>query len=179
MQEFQRNEIEAVDVTGEEMENYYEEHKTEYEEATAKHILISSAEGDSQEDKDNAKAKADDILVRIRKGEDFAELAKEYSEDPGSKDNGGEYTFRRNGQMVKEFEDWTFSNNAGDTGLVKTYFGYHVMKLESKRLIDFEEASDEIKNMIKIRKYDEMLKGWVNEEKYAVKKNQSVYDSIN
>lgn len=179
MQELYKKEIETIDVSEEEMKNFYEEHKKEYEEATTRHILITSVESDTQEEKDNARKKAQDILEKVKAGEDFSELAKEHSEDPGSKDSGGEYTFRRNGQMVKEFEDWTFESNAGDVGIVETIFGYHVMKLEDKGIVTLEEAKEEIKNLIKMRKYDEMVNSWLNDEKYELKKNQAVYDTIN
>lgn len=178
MQELYKKEIETMDVSEEEMKKYYEEHKQGYEEATVRHILISSAEGDTQEEKDEARKKAQDILEKVKAGEDFSVLAKEYSEDPGSKDNGGEYTFRRNGQMIREFEDWTFESNPGDTGIVETIFGFHVMKLEDKGIVTFEEANEEIKYMIKMRKYDEIVSNWLNDEKYELRKNQAVYDSI-
>ena len=72
------------------------------------------------------------LLKRARAGEDFAKLAKEYSEDPGSKDKGGEYKFPR-GQMVPEFEAAAFSlktNQVSD--IVTTSFGYHIIKLSEK-----------------------------------------------
>ena len=72
------------------------------------------------------------LLKRARAGEDFAKLAKEYSEDPGSKDKGGEYKFPR-GQMVPEFEAAAFSlgtNQVSD--IVTTRFGYHIIKLSEK-----------------------------------------------
>ena len=83
--------------------------------------------------KKNEKHKlAEDLLKRARAGEDFAKLAKEYSEDPGSKDNGGEYTFPR-GKMVPEFESAAFSlktNQVSD--IVTSQYGYHIIKLLEK-----------------------------------------------
>jgi parvulin-like peptidyl-prolyl isomerase len=88
------------------------------------------------------------ILKRARAGEDFAKLAKDYSEDPGSKDKGGEYTFPR-GQMVAEFEAAAFSlgtNQVSD--IITTRFGYHIIKLSEKipaRKVEFAKAESDIK----------------------------------
>lgn len=80
------------------------------------------------------RTKAEEILNRAKGGEDFAALAKEFSEDPGSKDKGGEYTNVRMGQMVKPFEDAAMSVQPGEIvpNLVETDFGYHIIKLEAK-----------------------------------------------
>lgn len=81
------------------------------------------------------KTKAEEVLNRVKAGEDFAALAKEFSDDPGSKENGGKYENVRLGQMVKPFEDAAMSLQPGgvyDT-LVETDFGYHIIKLEEKK----------------------------------------------
>jgi parvulin-like peptidyl-prolyl isomerase len=78
------------------------------------------------------RAAAEKVLERARKGEDFAALAKEFSEDPGSKDSGGEYTFPR-GQMVPEFEKTAFEQKPGQiSDLVTTGFGFHIIKTLEK-----------------------------------------------
>jgi foldase protein PrsA len=82
----------------------------------------------TDEQKADAKKRADDLLARVQAGEDIGALAAEFSEDPGSKDNNGEYAFPR-GQMVKPFEDWAFSAAVGDQGVVETDYGYHIMEL--------------------------------------------------
>lgn len=80
------------------------------------------------------KTKAEEILGRVKNGEDFAALAKEFSEDPGSKDKGGLYEDIRLGQMVKPFEEGALSVQPGEIvpNLVETDFGYHIIKLEAK-----------------------------------------------
>ncbi|MCG6957009.1 MAG: peptidylprolyl isomerase [Gemmatimonadetes bacterium] len=81
-----------------------------------------------------AKEKAQGILDRIRAGEDFAKLAKEYSQDPGSAQQGGDLGWFRRGTMVKAFEDVAFGLYDGAvSGLVKTEYGYHIIKLERSR----------------------------------------------
>jgi parvulin-like peptidyl-prolyl isomerase len=122
----------------------------------ASHILLSTKDLDtkvelSDEKKAAKKRLAEDLVKRARAGEDFAKLAKEYSEDPGSKDKGGEYKFPR-GQMVKEFEDAAFSlqtNQVSD--VVTTQFGYHVIKLSEKYLAkkhDLAESAPKIKDYL-------------------------------
>ncbi|MDI1243522.1 MAG: peptidylprolyl isomerase [bacterium] len=90
------------------------------------------------------KAKAEEILNRVKGGEDFAAVAKETSEDPGSKDKGGLYEDVRMGQMVKPFEDAAMSVQPGEIvpTLVETDFGYHIIKLESKNAAPAEPAKD-------------------------------------
>jgi peptidyl-prolyl cis-trans isomerase D len=94
----------------------------------ASHILVKFGTN-----KDSAKAFASQILARAKKGEDFAALALEYSQDPGSKDRGGEYDYFPKGQMVKPFEDACFNNAPGSVvGPVETDFGYHIIKVSDK-----------------------------------------------
>jgi len=122
----------------------------------ASHILLMTIDPDTQqplsEDKKAAKHKQmEDILKQARaaKGTNFADLAKKYSEDPGSKEKGGEYTFSR-GKMVKEFEDTAFSLKPGEISeIIETKYGYHIIMLSEKipaKKVSFSEAKDEIKN---------------------------------
>jgi len=129
-----------VNVTDEEIKKFYEENPSKFEQpelVRASHILLSTRDLDTNkelaEDKKAAKRKlADDLLKRARGGEDFAKLAKEYSEDPGSKDKGGEYLFGRN-QMVHEFETTAFALKTNEVSdIVTTQFGYHIIKLSEK-----------------------------------------------
>ncbi len=89
----------------------------------------------SEEDKKAAKAKAENILKELKAGKDFAEAAKANSEDPGSKDNGGELGFFKKGQMVPEFEKAAFEGKVGEVypTLVETQFGYHIIKVTEKK----------------------------------------------
>jgi peptidyl-prolyl cis-trans isomerase C len=101
------------------------------EQVRASHILIKT-EGMDEAKKAEAKKKIEDILKRARGGEDFAALAKTYTEDPGSKDTGGEYTFPK-GKMVPEFEAAAFALEPGKiSDVVETQFGYHIIKLSEK-----------------------------------------------
>ncbi|MFT3949619.1 MAG: peptidylprolyl isomerase [Agriterribacter sp.] len=107
----------------------------------ARHILIGTIDPQTQQASRTdsaAKALADSIKNAIAGGASFAELAAKYSDDPGSKDKGGEYNFFPNGQMVKEFNDFCFEGKTGDKGVVKTQFGYHVIEIQDQK--NFETA---------------------------------------
>lgn len=102
----------------------------------ASHILIRP-EGATQADSAAAQKKANDILGRVRKGEDFAKLAAEFGTD-GTKDRGGDLGWFPEGQMVKEFNDAVKNGKKGDQFVLKTQFGYHVVKItedKSKKLV--------------------------------------------
>jgi parvulin-like peptidyl-prolyl isomerase len=107
-----------------------------------RHILLLT-QGKSDEEKAAARKRIEELLARAQAGEDFAALAKQYSEDPGSKDNGGLYENFPRGQMVKPFEDAAFSVPVGGlSGVVETTFGYHIIMVvnRKKETRPFEEA---------------------------------------
>jgi len=135
-----------VKVTEDEAKKYYEDNPSKFEEPEmvhVSHILISTQDpatrSDLPDDKKTAKRKlAEDILKRAKAGEDWGKLVKEYSEDPGSKDKGGEYTFARASvdpqrAMVPEFENVAFALSTNQiSDIVTTSYGYHIIKLLEK-----------------------------------------------
>ena len=133
-------------VTDADIEQYYNEHKDEFDEVRVRHILIgtqASPGGDPSKvlSKEEARKKAQAVLERARKGEDFVKLVEENSDDPGSKSKGGEYEFGRKSGMVQAFEDASFNLKPGEiSDLVETNFGYHIIKLEERKTA---EASDQ------------------------------------
>jgi len=145
-----------VNVTDADVRKYFDDNPARFEEpemVRASHILLMTTDPKTNteltEDQKTAKHKEmEGLLKRARAGEDFAELAKKYSEDPGSKDKGGEYKFPR-GQMVPEFEAAAFSlgtNQVSD--IVTTRYGYHIIKLSEKipaKKVEFEKAASDIK----------------------------------
>jgi peptidyl-prolyl cis-trans isomerase C len=103
------------------------------EEVHARHILIRAAPGDDKASKE-AEDKIKAIIVRLNKGEDFAKVAGEVTEDPSGKANGGDLGYFTKDQMVPEFSEVAFKLDKGKiSGPVKTQFGWHVIKVEDKR----------------------------------------------
>ena len=103
----------------------------------ASHILISydgtQTQPKESRTKEAAETLANEILAKVKKAPDtFGDLAKEYSEDPGSANNGGTYDNIPRGQMVPTFNDYIFSHEIGDIGIVETDFGYHIIKIDDK-----------------------------------------------
>ena len=101
----------------------------------ASHILIGYDGGQSQpkepRTKEEAEALANEILEKAKKDPDsFSDLAQEYSEDPGSANKGGQYDNITKGQMVPAFDEYIFSKEVGEIGIVETPFGYHVLKVD-------------------------------------------------
>jgi len=120
---------------------------------TVAHILINVPQGDAAADA-VALTKAKDIIARLDKGEKFEDLAKQFSEDPGSKDNGGVYKDITQGQFVPEFDKAMFQDlQPGETTKepVKTQFGYHIIKLISRSegpAMSQEQAQQQIESQI-------------------------------
>ncbi|MBO1924039.1 SurA N-terminal domain-containing protein [Thiomicrorhabdus sp. 6S3-12] len=121
-----------IAVTDDAIEAFYNQNKSLFttpEKRQASHILIRTQEGEESEQK--ALEKINEIKTKLDAGEDFAELAKTYSEDPGSALSGGELGSFEQGMMVPEFDQAVFSMQVGTISEpIKTEFGYHLIKLE-------------------------------------------------
>ncbi len=117
------------------------------QEVHARHILFRAEAGDEKASK-AAEAKAKAVEARLAKGEDFAKLANELTEDPSGKTNGGDLGYFTKGQMVPEFANVAFSLDKGKVSApVKTQFGWHVIKVEDKRTKP-KPTYDEVKPQI-------------------------------
>lgn len=107
--------------------------------ATAKHILIATVDPQTRQqirDDSTAKKKADSLFAVIKNGGNFAALAAQFSDDPGSKIKGGDLGTFGYGMMVPEFNDFVFNKPAGSQGVVKTQFGYHIINVGSQKNIN-------------------------------------------
>ncbi|AEH44900.1 PpiC-type peptidyl-prolyl cis-trans isomerase [Thermodesulfatator indicus DSM 15286] len=165
-------------VSDKELKSYYEKNKAKFqepEEVRARHILIQVPQNASKEEVKKAYEKAQKIRERLLKGEDFAKLAKEYSDDPGTKDKGGELGFFSRGQMIKEFEDAAFSLKPGEISKpIRTPFGFHIIQVEEKKVPKekpFEEVKAKVKEEYINQKQKEALQQALKElkAKYKVK----------
>ncbi|MGD0290148.1 MAG: peptidylprolyl isomerase [Candidatus Binataceae bacterium] len=123
--------------TDQQIQDYYEQNlKTAFThpaQVRARHILLSVGPGASSAEKAAARAKADDILKKLKAGGDFPALAKQYSEDPGTKDKGGELGFFGRGELVKPFEEVAFTLKPGAYGIAESQFGVHVIQVEEAK----------------------------------------------
>jgi len=168
-----------IKISDADLHKYYEDHKSEYEQVRARHILIRCAgsplplkPGQKDLTEAEASAKAEDLVKRIKAGEDFAALATKESDDTGSAANGGDLNFFHRGQMVPSFETAAFALNVGQVSdPVKSQFGYHIIKVEAKELKSFDDVKGEIEKRLKpeqSQKYVEDLQ----------KKSAVIYDPV-
>lgn len=154
----EKNYKSEVKVTDQEAENYFQKNKANFhqdEQVEARHILVRVKDFNDKKENDAALKKISDALKEIEKREPFEEVAKKYSEDVTA-GNGGYLGYFKKGEMVKEFEDAVFSLKPGDVSkVVKTPFGYHIIKVEKKleeKDLSFEEAKPLIIKNIKSEK---------------------------
>jgi peptidyl-prolyl cis-trans isomerase D len=133
------------------IQSYYNQHQADYQvpdQARSRHILIKvDPKADAKTDA-AAKAKAEDLAKQLRNGGNWTDLAKKNSDDPGSKDSGGELGFAQRGRMVPEFDKAIFGNKINDIAVVKSQFGYHVVQVEERQSAHAQsvgEVTDTIK----------------------------------
>jgi peptidyl-prolyl cis-trans isomerase C len=177
-----------VNITEADAKKFYDENTTRFEQpeqVRASHILLATRDLNSNEElseeKKQAKLKEIEALrKRAVAGEDFAKLAKEHSEDPGSKDSGGEYTFGR-GRMVPEFEAAAFSLQTNQiSDVVKTAYGYHLIKLSEKipaRMIPFTEVAEDLQEGLKSEELKTQLREGDFIEKLLKDANVEILDA--
>lgn len=155
-----------VEISDEAIKKYYEENPSDFDEpdrARAAHILLATSENGkpvSPEEKKEKEALIRKLKERADKGEDFAKLVKEFSEDPGSRNRGGEYTFSR-GEMTGPFETAAFALRQGQiSDVVETKFGFHIIRLVEKTLarkIPLAEATPRIRQFLKSKEVSKLL----------------------
>lgn len=138
------------------LKKYYEEHKTDFEQVHARHILIRFQgsqlpikPGQKDLTEAEALAKVQALKKRIQGGEDFAKVASEESDDTGNATQGGDLGTFRHGQMVPSFDEAAFALKPGEISEpVKTQFGYHLIKLESKDNKSFDEVRPDLERQL-------------------------------
>jgi peptidyl-prolyl cis-trans isomerase D len=163
-----------ISVSDADIKSYYEQNAkryTEEEQRRASHILITAAKNASNAEKAAAKEKAEKLLAQLRKNPaDFAKLAKENSQDPGSAARGGDLDFFGKGMMVKPFEEAVYKLKQGEiSDVVQSDFGYHIIQLtgikpaSAKSLDEVKgQIAADIKKQLATKKFTEMAEQFTN-----------------
>jgi peptidyl-prolyl cis-trans isomerase C len=155
-------------VKPEQLADFYAKNPDQFkqpERVHASHILIGVPRGADAAAKAQARAKAEQVLKDVKAGKDFAALAKEHSQDPGSAPNGGDLGFFQQGQMVGPFNDAAFSLAPGMVSdLVETEFGFHIIKVAEKqapRSIALEDVKPRLEQFLLERNRQEQTDAFV------------------
>lgn len=160
-----QKEIEAkVKVSDQDIKDYFEKNKDKFAPVTqikASHILVKTEE------------EAKKIEERLKKGEDFAQIAKKSSIDPASAKNGGDLGYFSKGQMVPEFESAAMRLKKGEISEpVKTRYGYHIIKVTDKKIgqvVEFEKVKNLISQNLMAEKQKEVFDSYIEELKKSYK----------
>jgi peptidyl-prolyl cis-trans isomerase C len=163
VQKVQEQVSDNVEPTDEEIQKYYEQNKeaqfTTPEQVCVSHILFAK---DQQQ-------KAEEVKQQLEDGGDFAELARQYSQDPGSAENGGDLGCLGQGETVPPFEEAAFGADEGEiVGPVKTQFGYHVLEITEKKpqqARPLSEVESQIRSQLASEQQSEAFSKWLDEQK--------------
>ncbi len=163
-----------INVSDEEVRNWYQSHADAYkqnEERSASHILLKAGKDAPTAEVKAAQAKAEEILAQLKKSPgDFAKLAKQYSQDPGSAEKGGDLGWFSRGMMVKSFEDAAFALKENElSGIVRSDFGFHIIRLAGIRAEKMKpleavraDIAADLKRQAAMKKYAEMAEAFSN-----------------
>jgi peptidyl-prolyl cis-trans isomerase C len=148
---------------------FFESHASSFQEGErvrAAHILIRVPAGTAAEGKAALRRKAEAVLARIQRGEDFSALAMSSSDDADSAPKGGDLGELRRGQVAEPFEKAAFGLAAGNvSGVVETEYGFHIIRIQERlpaRLLGFEEVKDRLKQQLTLRKQQERQRAFVD-----------------
>jgi parvulin-like peptidyl-prolyl isomerase len=148
-------------MTEEQITQYFEVNQDQFgpkPEVRARHVLIRVAPEMDEFARAEAKQRAEEVLEKARQGQDFAELANQYTEDPTGNQNGGDLGWFGRGSMVAAFDSAAFVLKPGElSGLVLTQFGYHVIKVEETRMTEAREL-EQVRGLIEQQIHQERFK---------------------
>jgi peptidyl-prolyl cis-trans isomerase D len=167
----------GVQPTDADLQRVYNDNKDSYrtpERVNIRHILLKTPDSNPQQAA-AVKTKIEGLLKQARGGANFAELAKKYSEDPGSRDKGGEYDGVVHGQMVAEFDKAAFALKPGEISEpVKTQYGYHIIQLlshDQPRLTPFEEVKPQLIAEFQKQKANDLMQQTADKAQAALAKD--------
>jgi peptidyl-prolyl cis-trans isomerase D len=142
------------------------------------HILLMTVGKTTDAELEEVKKKAEDVLKQVKKGGKFEDLAKKYSEDPGSKDKGGDLSWITQGQTVPEFEKTAFSLPAGQVSdLVKTQYGFHIIKVlekEPAHTKPFEEVKETLRPNLQRDQADKLANDTADKLSAAIRQSSKI-----
>ncbi|MCS7048480.1 MAG: peptidylprolyl isomerase [Verrucomicrobiae bacterium] len=160
--------------TDDELQQFYNTHREQFREpqmVRARHILVRVLPQATAEEKAAKKAQIEALRTRLVEGEDFAKLAREFSEDTGSARNGGDLGFFPQGAMVPEFDVAAFTLETNELSeIITTQFGYHVLQVTDKkpaREVPLEEVKDRLATHLKRQKGIESAQQYINQLRAA------------
>jgi len=166
----------TIKVQDAEIKTFFDQNKARFHQAEsvhASHILIRADEKADAATKAKAKAQAGDLLKQLRAGAKFPELAKKFSQDPGSAPNGGDLGFFAKGQMVPQFDQAAFSLKPGQTsGVVETPFGFHIIQMQEakpSRDVPFDEVKEQIREYLSNQLREQKSQAFVEQLKAKAK----------
>src|ERR1700730_16894135 len=167
-------------ISDDELKAQYQQNIQQYQVSNrvhAEHILLMTV-GKTDAEVEEIRQKAEDVLKQAKKVGNFEELAKKYSEDPGSKDKGGDLGWITQGQTVPEFEKTAFSLDKGKfSDLVKTQYGFHIIKVldkETAHTKPFDEVKDSIKVPLLLPKVDKLASDEADQLSATIRRSNKV-----
>jgi peptidyl-prolyl cis-trans isomerase D len=170
----------TTQISDDELKAHYQQNIQQYQvpnRVHAEHILLMTV-GKPDAEVEEIHQKAEDVLKQAKKGANFEDLAKKYSEDPGSKDKGGDLGWITQGQTVPEFEKTAFSLDKGKiSDIVKTQYGFHIIKVldkETAHTKPFEEVKDSIKTPLLLAKADQLASQEADQLSAAIRRSNKV-----
>ncbi|ABN53832.1 MAG TPA: peptidylprolyl isomerase [Hungateiclostridium thermocellum] len=167
-----------ITITEEELRNRYNENKDVFDKITVRHIIFYTINPKtdvslSEDAKKKAYENAKKALERANKGEDMEALALELSEDSGVEGNKGILeinSLKVNEPKLSNLVKWAYEHKVGDTDIVETGYGYHVVKIEKRT--EYKDVVQNVKNVILSERYNQILGQWKQEPQYDLKKNE-------
>jgi len=170
----------TAQVSDDELKVQYMQNIQQYQVANrvhVEHVLLMTV-GKTDAEVEEIRQKAEDVLKQAKKGAKFEDLAKKYSEDPGTKDKGGDLGWITQGQTVPEFEKTAFGLDKGKiSDLVKTQYGFHIIKVldkETAQTKPFDEVKDTIKTPVLLGKADKLASDQADQLSATIRRSNKV-----
>jgi peptidyl-prolyl cis-trans isomerase D len=170
----------TAQISDDELKAQYQQNIQQYQlpnRVHVEHILLMTV-GKTDAEVEEIRQKAADVLKQANKGAKFEDLAKKYSEDPGTKDKGGDLGWLTQGQTVPEFEKTAFGLEKGKiSDLVRTQYGFHIIKVldkETAHTTPFDEVKDSIKSPLQLAKADKLASDEADQLSAAIRRSNKV-----